>query len=149
MIFDTLKNCDKYFSVHPAFEKAFEFIKKAINENLEIGKYELDGKNLYALVQEYEPKAPNDKYEGHRNYIDIQFIISGDETMDCAHISKCEEIVPYNPEKDVAFFNCNKEFLHLECSANDFAVYFPEDIHKPGIKHNADKVRKVVVKIKA
>ena len=52
MIFDNIRNCKMYYGVNERFEKAFDFIKKAVEENLEVGKYEIDGKEVYALVQE-------------------------------------------------------------------------------------------------
>ena len=82
MIFDTLANAQKYYSLHSRFEDAFEFINKAISENLPVGRYELDGKNLFALVQEYTTKNPEEaKNEAHRKYIDIQCVLSGEERM--------------------------------------------------------------------
>ena len=87
MIFDHVKNCEQYYSLHKNFEKAFDFIKRAVAENLPVGKYEIDGKDLYASVQEYQAKAPEDgKFEGHRNYIDIQYIVSGIETIEVVDI---------------------------------------------------------------
>lgn len=44
MVFDNLSNCELYYGMHPRFQEAFDFIKKAIAENLEPGKYEIDGK---------------------------------------------------------------------------------------------------------
>ena len=71
MVFDSIKNCELYYGVHKNFEKAFDFIKKATAENLPVGKYELDGKDLYASVQEYTSKTEQEsKFEGHRNYIE-------------------------------------------------------------------------------
>ena len=105
MIIDTLKNCEIYYGVHPRFEKAFDFIKKACAEKLPVGKYEIDGKNLYAMVQEYDSNSPeNTKFEAHRNYIDIQYIISGTENMQAFDISDATLNTEYNSENDVIFF---------------------------------------------
>ena len=57
MIFDNIKNCKLYYGVNDGFEKAFDFIKKAVEENLEVGKYEIDGTNVYGLVQAYDSKT--------------------------------------------------------------------------------------------
>lgn len=148
MIVDNLKNCELYYAYHKGFKIGFDFIKKAIAENIEPGKYELDGKNVYASVQEYITKEDSEKFEGHKNYIDIQYIVRGQETMVCAEIDKCENITSYNEEKDVTFFVCNGLNTKMEVGENDFAIFFPNDIHKPGVLLDAQSpVKKIVVKV--
>ena len=47
-------------------------------EALATGTYEIDGKQVYALVQEYQSKRPADgKWEAHRKYIDLQYVVRG------------------------------------------------------------------------
>ena len=148
MIFDTLKNAELYYGCHDGFKKGFDFIKKVIADGTEVGKYEIDGKNVWASVQAYDPKEPHEKFEAHKNYIDIQFIVSGKEYMECAYIDNCELMTEYNPEKDVAFYTASGDKVRLDCEANTFAIYFPEDVHKPGIKLvDGVSVKKVVVKV--
>lgn len=150
MIFDKWENRELYYNCHEGFKIGFDFIKKVIDENIEPGKYELDGKNVYASVQEYTTKDDSEKFEGHKNYIDIQFIISGQEYMECSDIAECEAITSYNSEKDVEFFVSNGFKTKIECKDNSFAIFFPNDIHKPGVKLDANStVKKVVVKVKA
>ncbi|MBQ4160790.1 MAG: YhcH/YjgK/YiaL family protein [Clostridia bacterium] len=146
MIFDTLKNKALYYGCHKDFEKSFNFIEKAIRENLPLGKYEIDGENVFANIQSYEPTPDNDVYEGHRNYIDIQFIVSGNEFMECAEIDTCTSTKPYAP--DCELFKANGNTAKLECGANTFAIFFPNDIHKPSkILNPNEVVKKIVVKV--
>ena len=148
MVVDNIKNKEIYYGLHPNFKKAFDFIEKALKENREVAKYEIDGKNVYAFIQEYEGKKPHEKFEGHKNYIDIQFIASGKEIMECAEIDGCKTMTEYNPEKDVAFYTCNGIRTKIEAKDGDFAIFFPNDIHKPGIKFaDGIKVKKIVVKV--
>ena len=148
MIFDTLKNAELYYGCHEGFKAGFDFIKKVIAEDTEIGKYEIDGKKVWASVQAYDPKEDNEKFEAHKNYIDIQFIISGKEYMEYAYIDSCEAMDEYNPEKDVIHYRALGDKVKLECAENTFAIYFPEDVHKPGIKLvDGVSVKKVVVKV--
>lgn len=148
MIFDTLKNKALYYACHKDFEKSFDFIEKAIREDLPLGKYEIDGTKVFANIQEYEPQPDNGVFEGHRNYIDIQFILSGNELMECVEIDACTSIQPYKP--DCELFQTEANTAKLECGANTFAVFFPNDIHKPGkiLKEN-ETVKKIVVKVAA
>lgn len=148
MIFDTLKNAELYYGCHAGFKAGFDFIKKVIAEGTEIGKYEIDEKNIWASVQSYDPKEDNEKFEAHKNYIDIQFIVSGREYMEYAAIKNCEQTDDYNAEKDVVHYKAVGDKAKLECEENTFAIFFPEDVHKPGIKLvEGVSVKKVVVKV--
>lgn len=150
MIFDNMKNCKMYYGVNERFEKAFEFIKKAIDENLETGKYEIDGKNLYASIQEYETKTEDRcKFEGHENYIDIQCIISGCEMMGSADISKAVANTEYNAEKDVMFYENYYKATYCVAQDGEYCIFFPHDIHRPGMAYQdvPTTVKKIVVKV--
>ena len=150
MIFDNMKNCELYYGSHKNFKKAFEFITKAVGENLPVGKYEIDGTELYASVQEYKSKLPeNGKFEGHEKYIDIQYIISGIETIEVADISKAVSKIPYNPEKDVEFYEDVIGAHKCTVTAGEYGIFFSHDIHKPGLAFETPStVKKIVVKVK-
>ena len=150
MIFDNIKNRALYEKIDSKFTIAFDFIEKVTREGADVGKYELCGKDVFAMVQEYEPKEDSGVFEAHKNYIDIQYILSGKEYMECAKIENCEETVAYNPEKDVAFYTCEGYRQSLDCEEGDFAIFFPHDVHKPGVKlWESGAVRKIVVKVRA
>ena len=151
MIFDTLKNCRKYYEVNDKFEKAFDFINKATKENLPVGKYELEGCELYASVQEYTTKAEEEcRFEGHRKYIDIQYIVSGIETIEVIDISKASSQTEYNEEKDLEFYENNSKATKGVIESGEYGIFFPHDIHRPGMAFNGvqGSVKKIVVKIK-
>ena len=151
MIFDTIKNCEMYYSLNENFKDAFDFLKKATRENLPVGKYEINGTKLYASVQEYVAKAPEDcNSEGHRNYIDIQYIMSGIEVISSFNIEKATLKTEYNAEKDVAFYENNEMCADCVVESGDYVILFPEDIHRPGMSFegNAVSVKKIVVKVK-
>lgn len=151
MIFDSVAHADLYTSVHPRFAAAFAFIRDAIADDLAVGKYEIDGKNLYASVQEYDSKAPEKaKNEGHRNYIDIQVVVSGSEVIEVEEIGDAVRInEPYNDVKDVEFYDPSPDACRLTLFAGDFAILFPHDIHRPGMAvEESAPVKKIVVKVK-
>lgn len=151
MISDSLKNSELYFSVNGRFEKAFDFIKAAVADNMPVGKYEIDGDDLYASVQAYDSKlAANAKFEGHNRYIDIQYIVSGEEVMKVADISKMTPSTAYNDGKDCTFYEDTDIASVLTLQQGEYAVFFPHDIHMPGIAPNETPVpvRKIVVKVK-
>ncbi len=151
MVFDNLKNCENYYGINKNMEKAFDFIKKAVNENMANGKYEIDGKELYANIQEYTTKAIQDaKFEGHQNYIDIQFIASGYENIRVADIDSMTSKIPYDAERDVEFYEDKDDCTVGVLNAGEYGIFMPQDIHMPGLnpKSGAKDIKKIVVKIR-
>ena len=149
MIIDRIENSSKYALVHKGFAESFEFLQKAVAENLPVGRYEIDGDNIFAFIQEYTTKTES-AFETHKNYIDIQFIISGVEVMKASDVSNMKETCPYNPERDVTFYEDYDNATAGIIEAGMYGIFFPWDAHKPGLALNdspAD-VKKVVVKIK-
>jgi YhcH/YjgK/YiaL family protein len=146
MILDKLENSELYEKLHPLFAKAFDFIRKTDFSQLTDGKYEIDNDKLFAMVQEYKTKDETEgKPEAHHKYIDIQYIHSGVELIGIAPL-KGNTLISDEPEKDLAFYESETSFIKLE--AGMFAIFFPDDLHMPGIKlEKSTKVKKVVIKV--
>ncbi len=106
MILDTLKNAKKYYNLHPEFKEAFEFLNKFDTNSFETGKIEIND-NVYAIIAKENTRKESDAYlEAHRQYIDIQYIISGKEYMGWESIDNCENVhQEYDNEKDLEFFS--------------------------------------------
>jgi biofilm protein TabA len=152
MIFDSAKNLDFYKSlgVDGRYEKAVDFLKNTDLESLAPGKYEIDGKNVFANVTEYTTVPWEEaKYEAHHNYTDIQYMISGSETMTYARIDELTEKVPYNEEKDVVFYDNENPGLKVVVKAGEYMIFNPWDGHKPkAAAGEPAMIKKVIVKIK-
>ena len=149
MIVDSIKNCETYYGSHIRFNDAFGFIKRAVEENLPVGNYEIVGKDLFAFIQEYETKLPEESaFEGHRNYIDIQYIVSGIEVMMVADISNMQESCDY--KEDIIFFQNYDKATICVIEAGEYGIFFPWDTHKPGLcfERKPEKVKKIVVKVR-
>jgi biofilm protein TabA len=139
-----------YFKNRERWDKAFAFLKDNDLSKLEVKRYDIDGDNLYASVSEAMTKNEEDtKFEAHRKYIDIQHVINGAEQMSITPLSdKKEELVPYDPAKDVEFMTVNATSSY-EATPDRFFIFFPSDIHRPSVKIGENKiVRKVVVKVR-
>lgn len=151
MIFDIIENYKNYFTDADKMAKGFEFIKKAVSEKLPVGRYEIDGTDIYAIIQEYITKLPDEAlFEGHRKYIDIQYVISGNEEIGIIDISKAEIAKEYSDESDAGFYVKNEKCGKLVLEAGDFAVFYPNDLHMPGLafEGKASDVGKIVVKVR-
>lgn len=151
MILDTLEHSARYSGLHGKFKSAFDFLKTATSASYPVGTYELEGKELYAMIQEYETKDPDDgAAEAHRSYIDIQYLMHGAERFDAFDIARAVPSVAYDEARDVAFYDDDPNASQCVLNAGDFAVFFPDDVHKPGLACGGIpvKVKKIVVKVK-
>ncbi|MDK2964456.1 MULTISPECIES: YhcH/YjgK/YiaL family protein [Lacrimispora] len=152
MIFDTAKNLDFYrnLGVEGRYAKAVDFLKNTDLEKLKPGKYEIDGKNVFANVVEYTTIPWEEaKFEAHHNYTDIQYVISGSEIMTYARIDELNEKVPYNDEKDVVFYDNENPGLKAVVKAGEYMIFNPWDGHKPkAAAGESAPIKKVIVKIK-
>ena len=148
MIIDTIKNASKYFSVHPLFERAFQYINETDLQNLESGKADI-AEGLKVIISEGAGKTKEEslkKFECHNQNIDIQLCIRGNETFGWKPREKCQ--VPngdYNPEKDIRFFNDQPD-MYFDLTDTQFVILFPEDVHAPMIGEGI--VKKLVIKVK-
>ncbi len=77
MIYDSLKHMEAYQGVHPGIYKGLELLRDTDFSKLEDARVEVDGEDLFYLLQSYESKPANDTPEAHKKYVDIQFLISG------------------------------------------------------------------------
>jgi biofilm protein TabA len=149
MIIDTLQNASKYFSVHPLFAKAFEYIQKTDMDTIEIGKYEIDGDNLKAIFSDKKGMTAAEsiaKFECHKKHIDIQLCINGVEQIGWKPREKCKiENGSYNPDKDVQLYNETPD-MYFQLTGGQFAILFPEDVHAPMIGDM--EIKKLVIKVK-
>jgi YhcH/YjgK/YiaL family protein len=139
-----------YFKNKERWDKAFNFLKSNDISGLELKRYDIDGNNLYAPVSEYLTKNEEDaRYEAHRKYIDIQYVVSGKELIGVAPMSQKKDVLePYDATKDIEFLTVAQGENHL-ATPDRFFIFFPEDAHRPGLKDGENlPVRKVVVKVK-
>ena len=150
MITSTLSQLHWYQVISPNFEKAIQSALSTDFSGLEPGKYSIDGENIFAIVNEYltKPLAECDP-ETHREYADIQIMITGIERFGYAPLTDQPETTPYDEERDVAFYSIGEEDLnYLTLHPGEFIIFFPSDIHQPEVyRHQPELVRKVVIKV--
>lgn len=150
MIFDSINNAEYYFAIDANIKKGLEFLKNTKNlEELTTGKHEIDGDNVFALVQHYKTKDFEfDKWEAHKKYLDIQFMVQGTENIAVARIEDMQPNTEYKTEGDYWLFTGNGN--NIKMTENKFLILSPEDIHQPGLVCNdaAKSVIKIVVKTK-
>lgn len=147
MIKDTLTNISKYNNLSEFLKIGLDYIKNTDFDKLEDGRYSINGEDIYINIQTYLTKSDAD-FESHRNYIDIQYVISGEEKIGVTDYANCNTTVEYNDDKDIEFLNGVGEYYELK--TGDFMILYPTDAHKPSISidtNNPETVRKAVVKV--
>ena len=148
MIIDTIRNAHKYFSVHPLFAKAFDYIQQTDLANVADGKSDI-AEGLKAIFSNAPGKTKEtslQKFECHNKNIDIQLCIKGVETIGWKPREKC--VNPkgeYNDEKDVLFYDDAPD-TYFQLTDGQFAIFFPEDVHAPMIGEG--EIKKLVIKVK-
>jgi len=147
MVIDQLSNANLYFKLGPLIQKGFEYLQQTDFNKVELGKQEIQGDDLFAIVMEYETKPVAEcKYEGHHKYIDLQFLIAGGEFMGLA-LLKDQMPVESNLEHDYEFYDLKSDLIRFE--PNSFMLLYPNDLHMPGVHQTEPEwVKKVVIKIK-
>jgi len=131
------------------WDRAFSFLREADLRDLEKGRYEIEGSDLFASVDEYVTKdKPDTRLEAHRRYADIQYIISGVEKIGIVALGKTTMTVPYNEEKDICFLDSGDERF-LSATPERYFIFFPDDAHRPCLKSRENApVKKVVIKVR-
>lgn len=149
MIVDHLSNVRLYASLSPRIAKALAALQKGDLQQAADGRYPIDGEDVFALVQQYQTKpAEQGKWEAHRKYLDIQYVISGTEAMGYTTLDQMKVKEPYNEQKDIVFFEGQGDRVTVR--AGMFAMFFPQDAHMPTLSPatGENHVRKIVVKVR-
>jgi len=148
MITDLLSRSTIYAGLSAGIAQAFDFVRRDDLAALPPGTYEIDGRRVYALVQDYQSKpADAGRWEAHRRYIDLQYVVSGREQFGFAATGRMPA-AEYDEAKDIERPQGNGVFLDLR--AGEFVLVWPGEVHMPGMAAGEPAaVRKIVVKILA
>jgi YhcH/YjgK/YiaL family protein len=140
--------CRQYHANKTYWDKAFNYLKTQNLQTLSLGRHDIDGDNVYASVTENPTKDfDSTMWESHRNYIDLQYVISGKEKIGVASLQKLTIIKPYDAKRDIANYSGNGKLY--DAGPTIFFLFFPSDAHRPNIANsdnNSDK--KIVIKIR-
>jgi len=165
MIADSIQNKKLYASISPGLALALDYVEKVKVADFAVQTIEVDGRQVYAMYQSYlTESAEGRQYEAHRRYIDVQYIVEGEEVIRAAELSDMESRSAYDTEKDIQWFmpgiakgaagsgagqdtdSGAVNVIHLK--AGQFAVFFPRDAHMPKLAAGSPgPVKKVVVKV--
>ncbi len=149
MILDHISHAATYAGLGRRFVLALDFLKREDLRDLAVGTYEIDGKNVYVMIQEIDLKDWDEgKWESHFRYADIQMPICGCETIGFGPTQGARVTVPCPEGKDVQFLDCPSS-RRCALEAGEMMILFPQDAHKPGIapSDSSRHVKKAVAKV--
>jgi len=150
MIVTNLGEIARYRGLGANLDKAIAWIQAGGWESLPDGKLEIESEKVFALVQHYDSRMPeNCRFETHRNYIDIQMLVSGTELVEVRPAVGLAVKEPYKP--DIEFYAAPEPgSVHsILLSPGTAAILFPEDAHRPCIAKGGlpGPVHKIVLKV--
>lgn len=146
MVTDLLKNAHLYAGLGERIARGLAWVNEQDLANLPVGRHDIDGQKLYALVSEYTTKPHADaRWEAHRRYLDLQCLASGRESIGYTPLVTLQS-GQYIPEKDIVWLTGNGS--HVVMEPGRFMLLWPGDGHMPGVAlGEPEPVKKVVVKI--
>jgi biofilm protein TabA len=150
MIYDRLANAEQYAILHPRFSRAIAELQSRDWSQAELGTHTIDGEDIFINLMDYETKRLDETvWEAHRDYIDIQFIVSGEEKMGHAFIDTLNITQPYDKSVDAELYLGDGQ--QVTYAAGTIAIFFPHDGHRPSLsvdEANPSNVRKAVAKVR-
>jgi biofilm protein TabA len=139
----------QYQSNKSGWDKAFTYLKETDFNSLTVGRHQIDGDNVFVIVTEAPAKTmENAKWESHRNYSDIHYVIKGKEQIGVTQVAKVKLTEAYDPAKDIMFYSGEGKFYVT--NPGTFFIFPPKYAHRPSVKVEGDDstVKKIVIKVK-
>ncbi len=147
MILDSCAHAGLYRSMNKHFEAAFKFLNDNDLAAMAEGRYEIDGDNVFVMVNERDLKNPSDAaLEVHDKYVDIQVVLRGEESFGWKDRSDCT--MPrgtFDAQKDILFFD-DQPTTYFTLQPGQMAIFLPGDAHAPLVGDG--KVKKAIFKVK-
>ena len=150
MILDTIANASVYEGLHAGIDMALKAVAAYTPDNYETGRIEIDGDNVFLNRLAYATNDPaNAKFEAHRAYVDVMYMVEGEETIYVKPVSQLSNITSeYNPDGDYLLADFDADATPIHLTAGSFIILYPQDAHAPGCKYGESKnVKKIVGKV--
>ena len=150
MITNNLSRVDKYDYKNARFQMASEFLRSHALIALTPGTETPVGDGVLAKIQEYttDPEETR-KFETHRDYFDIQFVVKGEEFVGIVPAAGLIPDGEYDEATDIQYYQTPARHGGAVLHDGDFVIVPPEDAHRPNCQATGPcLVRKIVVKVK-
>jgi YhcH/YjgK/YiaL family protein len=148
MIYDRFENLNLYCQPGSHLHRAIVYARD-VARTVADGRMDIDGDRLYASVSTYETGSREERrFEAHRKYIDVQALLEGEESIDVSLDRDLPTLEAYDEKKEVVFLKPPEHAAFLPMRSGCFAVFYPNDVHRPGCHlRGKHRVRKIVMKV--
>jgi YhcH/YjgK/YiaL family protein len=138
-------------ALNSRIEQGLNFLSTArLAEQLD-GRIEIAGGQVFAILSSYHTRSMTKtiEVEGHRRYLDLQYITQGEETIGWAPDSAVPTPSPYDHEQDAwSGYLPAEQLSWVHLTSGMGMLLYPYDGHAPQYTPGKPTpVRKVVVKI--
>ncbi len=151
MIVSDLVHLREQVVMTPNMETAINFLLESGQADHPAGRLTVDGEKVFVEVQAYDTIEGGDViFEGHRQYIDIQYLVEGEEVIGWATLDDATPTTPYGETGGDAWLGTvpAERVTNVRLKGGQLAVLYPTDAHAPRRAAGASMpVRKLVVKV--
>jgi biofilm protein TabA len=151
MIAADLVNAAEQIPHSQAIQTALDFLTHTDLNSLEVGRVEISGPGLYGIVQSYQTRSIDNsvRLEGHYKFIDIHYLIQGEESLCWASSKNLPVTEEYNEEKDIWYGRLPVDQVsEIKLISGQLAVFYPVDVHTPQLQgRQPSQVKKIVIKV--
>lgn len=151
MIFDSLKHAARYQGIVPGVDRVLNEVKRYTKENYAVGSVVLEDKELFYSLNDYETHAADQgKMEAHRKYIDVMYMVEGEESIYVKPVDRLEHVTKeYDGEIDALLAEIDEDASVVRLQAGDFVVLFPQDAHAPACYAGGPgRAKKIIGKVR-
>lgn len=152
MLIGSLEQVEQEYMTMPApIRKALDYLKNNDFRTFEDGRYPIEDGRSFVVVSRYTTRPVEEcRPETHERYVDIQYVVEGEEYLGWCPLSPDLHVaVPYDPVKDIAFYEALVPESNFVLTEGCYAILYPDDVHRPQTAIDAPAaVTKVVAKVR-
>lgn len=142
---------NKWLSGIRRSNKIIDIIERTDFTKKDDGTIKIDADDLYYILTTYNTSNDIEEKpaEAHRKFIDLQYILYGEEKIGYADYRNPKMLLKeYDEGSDAEFFKRIEDESFFVLKKGMYAVFFPEDVHRPGLTNKETRgIRKVIFKI--
>ncbi len=145
MIVCPYKDLHRYAAIIPGLEEAMQVIDR--QKTWTPGITQLSGGNRIVASEGITTPAGSKLCEAHRQYLDVQYIVEGEETVGWAPLDSLTLDGEFNEQGDIGMYAGPVDYMRI--GEGYCYVVFPEDAHMPAVHLDSPKnFKKMVLKLK-
>lgn len=147
MIFTEIGSLGNYRGIGKYLDIAIDYLLSHPLWDVQAGHYEIDGKNVYLNVFDYESVLEEEAFfEAHEKYADIHMAVAGEEIVGVSDITKVT-VKSWDQEADLMEVEGPVEH-YMKLSPGKALITMPDDAHRVKIAAGRPApVKKAVVKV--